>query len=103
MYASGRIRAGREHLTELHVGGAELDEPLPEADGVGLLLGDLLGGEIFLGGEQGDETLLLGDVAQAIAGEEPYDGGEAGEVLGREEHGGGRKHGARHRATTVSS
>ena len=44
MYGLGQqVRAGGEHLAELHVRRSELDEPLPEADGVRLLLGDLLG------------------------------------------------------------
>src|SRR5690349_6840709 len=66
------IRARRENLPELHVRGPELDEALAERDrafdgavAVGVVArGRLLGHEL-------DEALSRGEVAKAVAGEQP--------------------------------
>ena len=66
------IGARRQHLAELHVRGPELDEPLAERDGAldGAVAVRRIGAAAS-SGESSIESLLPGEVAQAVAGEQP--------------------------------
>ncbi len=81
------VGARGEHLAELHVRRPELHQPLTERHRLpGARRALLLLGGVVVGHEPA-QAALPDDVAQSVPGQEPDDGGEAGNVSWREEHG----------------
>lgn len=89
-----QIGSGREYLTELDVGGAELDQPL--AKRFRLVSRALIDGSVVVERRalEAQQALAIGEIAQAVVGEEPDRGDEARKMLRRQNHElrKGRKH-----------
>ena len=79
-----QIGSRGQHLPKLDVRGAQLDEPPLEAHRVRLAIGGFIGRQlVIVAGAESEQSLLPGDIAEAIAREQPDDRREARQVLCR--------------------